>query len=349
MSTPTPRISIVMPVFNGAEHLQATLQSLLAQTFTDFELLIIDDGSTDATPALIEQAGDPRIRYLRNPENKGISYSANRGFAESRGKYMARADADDIHLPHRLASQWDFMEKNPHVAICGSFLQYIGEVQGSLQLPPDHDTIKAHLPFYTSLAQPSSFFRMDFVRKHQLNYDLSYIASGDYDLWCRVAYNMHGILANVQDILVQYRVHANSISNKKTQIQRDAAAKSCTRHLQEWGLSPSDNDIIAHAIVTRNPAQLPREVMELAYNWLRRLRAHNDTHPLYATEPWRAILAKRLLQLVSSNLHLGPWICKLLLTWPDVHMLGLSKQHMTALLEHAATQQRATPSHKRDT
>ncbi len=324
MQHKVPAISIVMPVFNGATHLKATLDSLLAQTFKAFELIIIDDGSTDATAAIIHKIRDERVRYLQNPHNMGISYSANRGIEESRGKYMARADADDIHLPRRLEMQWKFMEAHSHVHVCGSFLAFLGNHLPVATLPEHHDEIKAGLPFYTTMAQPTSFFRLAFLHQHAIRYDCNYIASGDYDLWFRMTHNHEAIFANIQTPLVEYRTHAGSISIQKNSVQVLSAVETRKRHFLEWGIPESHIDMQAHAILCTLPKNLNLTAFEQAYAWLQTLRRQNEKHTVYAPLVWRTRLTYRLLNLMANNIHIGPKVCELFFTWPDAEIAEIS-------------------------
>ena len=332
MSHKAPAISVVMPVYNGERYLEETLRSLLSQTFTDFELLIIDDGSTDATPDIIERAADARIRYLRNERNMGISYSANRGIEESRGKYMARADADDIHLPHRLAVQWEFMEQHPEIAVCGGLLDMFDAAKGVYPLPEEPEVIKAHLAFYCSLAQPSSFFRKDFLIRNVVRYDQSFIAAGDLDLWYRITHNYGGLLANIPQVLVLYRVHEHSISRTAEGKQSNAASFTRCRHFEEWGIALTDAQRKLHHRICFNQSPLDKETVEAIKNWFILLKKQNEESPRYAPLPWKTVLARKFLMIVQHNLELGPWVCRQLQSYPDIALLELSRKDMQLLM-----------------
>ena len=121
----SPLVSIVLPVYNGERYLAASLDSVLAQTYQNWELVIINDGSTDGTENLILNYPDKRIKYLPNDSNKGIIFSLNRGLQESKGVYIARLDADDIALPNRFEKQVEFLSENTDYALCGSYFQTI--------------------------------------------------------------------------------------------------------------------------------------------------------------------------------------------------------------------------------
>src|SRR5258705_775698 len=116
-SPPSPQVSVLLPVWNGERHLAAAIESVLGQSFTDFELLIVDDGSTDGSAALIRRYGDERIRLFENEKNLGVTRSLNLGLAQARGRYVARMDADDLSAPERLARQVAFLDSHPEVAL----------------------------------------------------------------------------------------------------------------------------------------------------------------------------------------------------------------------------------------
>src|SRR5882757_806020 len=120
-----PKISVIMPVLNGGEYVAQAISSILAQSFQNFELIVVDDGSKDASAAIVSSFSDPRIRLIRNPQRLGIPVSLNRGIATARGEYIARMDSDDISMPERLVIQHEFLELNPVVQLCGTWAKHI--------------------------------------------------------------------------------------------------------------------------------------------------------------------------------------------------------------------------------
>ena len=127
-SSDLPKISVLMPTYNGAKLLSETIDSILNQTFKDFEFIIINDCSPeDETDKIIAKYNDPRIRYIYNDKNLGISGSSNKGISLARGKYIARQDHDDISLPTRLEEQYNYMESHPEVGICGTYSKSFGQ------------------------------------------------------------------------------------------------------------------------------------------------------------------------------------------------------------------------------
>lgn len=120
-------ITVFIPLYNAENYIKKTIQSVLNQTYKNFEILIINDASTDQSVSIVESFSDDRIRLIHNDTNKGICYTRQRGVIEARGKYIAILDADDIAMPNRLEKQFAFLEKNPEIAVCGSDAYFIDE------------------------------------------------------------------------------------------------------------------------------------------------------------------------------------------------------------------------------
>src|SRR5947209_7474553 len=143
MSLRNPRVTVLMPVFNAEEHLRATIDSMLQQTFHDYELLIVNDGSTDGSQEILRSVQDPRVRLLENERNRGLVYSLNRGMNEARGDYLARMDADDIAVPLRLQTQVEYLDRRPWVGVVGSWYRTFGARDITARLPTSHAMISS--------------------------------------------------------------------------------------------------------------------------------------------------------------------------------------------------------------
>jgi glycosyltransferase involved in cell wall biosynthesis len=184
--TAKPKVTVLMPVYNGAPCLAEAIQSILRQTFTGFEFLIINDGSTDGSVAVIQGFHDPRIRLVHNETNLGLVASLNKGLGLAQGEYIARMDADDISRPERLALQVNFMDTNPAVGVCGSWVQYFPKAENSVwKLPRRTEEIRC-LQFTTvGVAHPSIMLRRQLFANYGLLYDPRYRHIEDYELWGR--------------------------------------------------------------------------------------------------------------------------------------------------------------------
>lgn len=220
----TPSITVLLPVYNSERTLEETLSSLWAQTCTDFEVLVVDDGSTDATPEILEACGDSRLRVLRNPERLKLSGALNRGILEAKGDYIARMDADDRALPHRLAVQKAFLDEHPDLAVCGTATRHFGAVKSKTERYPDSaEAIRAFTLFNCPFAHPTVMFRRSVFQEADLAYDGSYYPTEDFELWTRVVHRFP--CANLSEVTLEYRVHDQSMTgadweNMDAQAQR---------------------------------------------------------------------------------------------------------------------------------
>lgn len=209
-----PLISVILPVYNGGPFLRQTLEALLAQTLGDFELIVINDGSSDDSEATILSFNDPRIQYLPQT-NHGFIFSLNRGIAAARGKYIARIDADDVCLPERFEQQAAWLNNHPETAVVGCFITFIdenGKVTG--EWPEDracatNAQIRAKLPYANCIAHPGVMARAEVFREYPYRKEQQHIE--DYDLWLRLQGDGK-LIEKVPVPLLLYRVHSGSVT-----------------------------------------------------------------------------------------------------------------------------------------
>lgn len=215
-----PAVSVLMPVWNGEAHLEAAIASVLGQTWRDLELVVVDDGSTDGTPALLARLAvqDARLRVLTRP-NGGIVAALNAGLAACRGALVARMDADDLCRPERIARQVAAFRDDPALVLCGSAIEMFGDRRGVLRFPTDDRGCRAMLATWSSFAHPSVMMRSDVLQAHGLRYDAGHQYAEDYRLWSDLA--RFGRLRNLPEPLLRYRVHAGQISQARRQAQQE--------------------------------------------------------------------------------------------------------------------------------
>lgn len=209
-----PKVSVILPVYNCEQYIFETIQSVLNQTFTDFELLIVDDCSTDKTVAIIKEFDDDRIQLTLKEKNTGYTDSLNYAISIAKGQYIARMDGDDICVSSRFEKQVAFLDANPNIILCGSAIQIIG-TNTVLRHPSNHEAIKVKLCFGTSFYHPSVMGRVEVFQANP--YDKKYEPAEDYDLWTRLVFQ--GELANLEEVLLMYRVHDNQVSNERKTTQ----------------------------------------------------------------------------------------------------------------------------------
>jgi len=242
-------ISVILPVYNGEQYIRETIDSILSQTFRDFELIIINDSSTDGTVSIIKEYADPRIAVVHNETNSGLIYTLNRGLTLCTGKYIARIDADDIALKERLQTQFDFMEAHPEVGVCGCSIEIFNDKNTRRQrvdfAGSDLD-IRAFTFFQSPFNHPSSFIRKSILDEHCLQYPEQYLHAEDYGLWLEVLKYTKG--ANIPTVLTRYRKHEKSITaidEKKNNKRIEVSMQLHTRYLSQNGiiLSPEQMKI----------------------------------------------------------------------------------------------------------
>ncbi len=220
-----PRVSVLMPAFNAERFLGDAIESILSQSFDDFEFLIYDDGSTDATARIAGSyaARDPRIRIL-SAENRGIAFALNALIAEARGEYLARMDADDISLPDRFEKQVAFLDTHPDCTMVGGQEEWMDEdgyLIGPRWAPTRHEDLEALLlRGKVRISHPTVMLRTTAVRQVG-GYDKTLRSAQDFDLWLRLA--EIGRLANLPDIVLRYRLAGDSISARKADEQKSNA------------------------------------------------------------------------------------------------------------------------------
>lgn len=203
-----------MSVFNAAPYVQAAVDSILNQSYSDYEFIIIDDGSTDQSPKLLRAYTDPRITLLTNDQNIGLTLSLNRGLAVARGRYVARMDADDISLPDRFKRQIEFLDLHPEIDVLGTHMEIIskdGQGIGQYSVPTTHGAIIWSLLFGLAIAHPTVFIRRDALMRVG-GYSSDVLRAQDFALWTEMSKTSR--FANLPEVLHQYRSQSGMISQK---------------------------------------------------------------------------------------------------------------------------------------
>jgi glycosyltransferase involved in cell wall biosynthesis len=308
MTLTQPAVTVLMPLYNGEQYLREAIESILGQTFSEFELLVLDDGSTDAGPRIVKGYRDPRIRLLSNDANLGIAATLNRGIRLANGRYIARMDCDDVSLPDRLRRQFDFMEGNPPVGVCGSRVRRIGAKKGIWKVKAGDAAIRSRLLFENAMAHPSVMIRKSVLEEKSLRYDPSLRCAQDYAFWVEIA--RHSRLANLEQVLVLYRVHAAQISEAKKVEQRSTADRVRACQLKSLGMEPSPEELALHGNIASYGRAGDRHFAEEAAAWLSRLRVLNAKNGIYGEPEFSEELAERWYKLCKKSSRLGLWIWK---------------------------------------
>lgn len=211
MTLQPPLVSVIMPVYNGEKYVRDSIQSILNQTFHDFEFIIINDGSTDGTHEIINSIVDNRIIYIINPENIGIVNTLNKALLLANGKYISRTDADDLASSDKLMKQVDYMESNPEVGVVGTFYQIIdrnGIKKEKITLPGSSNEIALCIKFMNPFCNSTTLTRASIMKKYGYTKDYEYCE--DFWLWKQILDESKGV--NLSIYSLQYRVHGNNVS-----------------------------------------------------------------------------------------------------------------------------------------
>ncbi|MGQ0736170.1 MAG: glycosyltransferase [Acidobacteriota bacterium] len=300
-----PAVSVLMAVYNGERHLAAAIDSILAQTHRDFEFIVVDDGSTDGSRAIVERAKDPRIRLIALGRNVGLSAALNEGLAAATSPLVARQDADDLSEPRRLEHQLAVMTARPEVALLGTratALNEDGTRAGLVWRPTGVASIRWYSLFDNPFAHTSVMFRTRVVRDELGGFDARHDPfSQDYGVWCRVI--ARHAFANLPDALVRYRVHGASIigaldaavqdgqyRERFEAIVREIIARHATTMLPRATLTPDEVRLMA-GLVLGLPASSLGAFLQL---FERLLAAFLEDEPAaLAQEDFRETLARQ--------------------------------------------------------
>lgn len=289
-----------MPVFNGEAYLSEAIQSILDQTFNDFEFLIIDDGSTDSSPGIVKSFSDPRIRFERYDNHCGTVYALNSGIMLSQGKYIVRMDSDDISLPHRLANQVRFMDTHPDTGISGSAMRLIkkGWLKNIRYQPESDQELKITLLFKTCFFHPTVIMRRSLAVKFLYPENLIY--TQDYNFWTRLARETG--FANLRDTLLCFREHPGQISSAKAATQLKNARSIRASYLQALFEETTAKDLEIHHHIAENSRGIN---LEKAKAWLEHLIELNARSQIFQPGIFLKEMSRKWWDCCKKNTHYG--------------------------------------------
>ena len=297
----TPKVSVLLPVYNAQNFVKEAIDSILLQTFSDFELIIINDGSTDNSSKIINEFRDERITIINHDGNKGLIYTLNEGLDLSRGTYIVRMDADDFSLPERLSLQVSFMDDNSDVVVCGGqMIDYDGKLQLS-ENPIVKDEVKASLLFSCVISHPTVIIRNEIFKKEKFCYDKKYIHSEDYELWSRVIKNYK--VSNLKDVILKYRIHKNQVSQKFSKVQIEGVRECQKLQLTQLGINPTIEKLNLHNSLTQLDFTFSKDYLIEVENWLLEILDQNTVTRIYDEKSLQIVISKWWMNVAGSLIN----------------------------------------------
>lgn len=279
-----PKVTVFIPVHNRENYICVAVNSILAQSFENFELVVVDDGSTDRTVEVLESYSDPRLRIAHNPRNLGIPATRNRGLELARGEYIALLDSDDHSYPDRLARQVKFLDSHSDISQAGSWCSFMdsdGNMLRKIRRQPLKPTdIHAHLLFHCPVINRTVMARTEALRS--LGYDTDFPRCQDYHMHCRLVAAGHS-LVNLPEILVCGREHAGRFTGQTSDLGRDRKTAIYRQMLARIDIEANDEELQRHHALAR-PAARTLEVEEFlgwAEAWLWRIKQANRVYSVY--------------------------------------------------------------------
>lgn len=306
------KVSVIMSTYNDQEYIREAIDSILNQSFSDFEFIIIDDSSSDSTLSIIKDYNDKRIRLIANEENKGLTRNLNTALKLASGIYIARMDGDDISHLDRFKIQVDYLDSNPDVYLIGTAVKDFGESDLYWFLPDDSEELRIRMLLHPVFAHPSFMFRKELLTEG-FYYDESFRTAQDYDFAVRVS-RTHKI-GRVKEILLNYRVHSKQISNTSGINQNNNADIIRHRLMSELGVIFTDaEERIFNDWVSERKLNSAKEYKN-AYKIIDLYCEKNKEVKVYDEAKLEHVLKKMLYTWVIRSKKIGfiiqmPYICK---------------------------------------
>jgi glycosyltransferase involved in cell wall biosynthesis len=297
-----PLISVILPAYNAEKFIKEAVQSILDQTVNDFELIVINDASTDGTLDILESFNDSRISIINNKINLKVVKCLNKGLELAKGEFIARMDADDVSLPNRFEKQLQYFKQHPEVDICGTWVEVFDGGNTVFKPYEKHEDIRANLLFLNEIVHPSVMMRKSSLIRHKLLYDESFLNAEDYGLWVVAMDKV--IFANVQEVLLKYRLHANNVSFFQNEIPSDVKAMNIKAYqivLQNLGVNYKEADLETHiSFGLKRLSDLSKENIGKCLSWLQLIVATNNQNKYFNKKSLRNVVMHQLFFLIKK-------------------------------------------------
>ena len=306
-----PNVTVLLPVHNAAKFLGESIPSILGQTCEDFELLVMDDGSTDAGMEIVRGFADPRIRVEHNPSNLGIAASLNRGLDLAGGDYIARMDADDRADPERLARQAEYLDRHPHIGVLGTWVRLFGDQPRVVERQPvGADAVRAALVFDNPVFHPSVMMRKSVLEQHGLRYDPVFSRTEDYELWSRAS--KYCGLDNLPHVLVEMRAHGANITATTQEAMTPQTMTLLQGHLDRIGIAVDKEQAAWHHHIGRGRRLHDLDAVARAEAWIKTVAQAGIESGVCSSPGMAAAAGMVWFRLCRNCGNLGPGIWR---TW----------------------------------
>ena len=316
-----PLVSVIMAAYNADKYIAEAIESILSQTYQNWELIIADDASSDKTVEIINEytKRDSRIKLICQDKNSGPAAARNEAIKKSLGKYIAILDSDDISLPARLEEQVKFLEGHPDFGIIGSWTSVIDETGTETGFAWENTLPAEKIP---SMLLFKNYFTNSatMIRKSAIpvgGYRAEFIPSEDYDLWVRIIKKWSGY--NLQKILTKYRVHQDGISQKKQLMLKKAVDQIFKIQLMDLNIIPSDEEMDLHKMRSNRENPSVEDYIDKKHTWIQKIRTENIRKSKYKEPYFSEVLSDKWFETCNMSTNLG------LIVWNNFWKSNLSK------------------------
>ena len=303
MKKDLPLVSVVMPNYNTPEpFLRAAIESVLGQTYTNIELIIVDDASTGNNVDIIQSYHDKRIVLVQNESNQHIAYSINRGFDLAKGQYIARMDSDDICLPKRIEKQVRFLQRRADIDVSCTQIEIFGDRKGVFATNiRDSEAMRIATFFNCPIANPSVMFRASFIHENALRFktDLAYRSAEDYEFWSRCV--SIGNIYEYPQALLKYRTHNKQVSFSASKMQIESANHVRKNMLFALGIVPDTHEMDIHYKFCTEEASGEISLKEIE-DWAFKLLKSNKQYDVYHSKMFEQLVLEHFFLIAIKSL-----------------------------------------------
>ena len=300
-----PMVSIVIPFYNGREFIHETLASFCAQTYKNWECLVIDDHSPESAEDICASFNDSRIKYIKNDGLSGMANARNKGCSMAKGKLIALCDQDDISLPNRLTRQVETLKNDQDLLLVGSWRRNFGENEYEMHYATDPELIKIRLLGNSQFTNPSIMLRSSLFSKQGLRFNQEMAPSDDYDFICRVS--LLGKLTNIPEVLFLYRIHDKQVSAQKSKEMENLAYEIRKTYINKllsvWIPSGFNINVMTRIFSANEKLDFSSDEISTFFSFWSEL---NVMFPLWNEKHWNAFLGERFL-MILQYLEIASW------------------------------------------